>query len=311
MEKVSVIIPVYRVEHYLKRCVESVLKQTYHDFEIILVDDGSPDRCGEICDEYAKHDPRIKVIHKVNGGLSDARNVAIEWTLANSDSEWITFLDSDDWLHPKFLEKMLEANKKLGTDVSVCVFHDSDGSDVDYSIDEQPAYLITPLERYKKLGWLTNYACGKLYRKSCFETERFPKGKTYEDQYVTYKILFAQEKYAVYNEGYYAYFYNPEGITKVTWSVSRLDMLDAYWAQFEFFSNNGYKELLSQSLSHYIYYCINNLRHIRKKKDPALKPHENNLKKRLREARKIAFKRRISLLPLFRRLTKTLLGKGK
>ena len=103
MPTISVIVPVYKVEPYLNRCVDSILRQTYQDFELILVDDGSPDRCGEICDEYARQDSRVHVIHKENGGLSDARNAGIDWVEANSDSRWLIFADSDDWVHPELL----------------------------------------------------------------------------------------------------------------------------------------------------------------------------------------------------------------
>ena len=109
MPTISVIVPVYKVEPYLNRCVDSILRQTYQDFELILVDDGSPDRCGEICDEYARQDSRVHVIHKENGGLSDARNAGIDWVEANSDSRWLIFADSDDWVHPELLARLLDA----------------------------------------------------------------------------------------------------------------------------------------------------------------------------------------------------------
>ena len=107
--KVSVIVPVYKVEAYLHRCVDSVLNQSFSDFELILVDDGSPDNCGAICDEYAQKDSRVHVIHKTNGGLSDARNAGIDWAFANSDSQWLTFIDSDDWVHRDYLKLLLGA----------------------------------------------------------------------------------------------------------------------------------------------------------------------------------------------------------
>ena len=112
---VSIVVPVFKVEQYLSRCVDSILNQTFKDFELILVDDGSPDKCGQMCDEYAKTDNRIHVIHKKNGGLSDARNAGIEWCIENSNSEWVTFIDSDDWVHPQYLESMLNANLKNNT----------------------------------------------------------------------------------------------------------------------------------------------------------------------------------------------------
>ena len=114
MAKISIVVPVYKVEKYLYRCVKSILEQTFFDFDLVLVDDGSPDSCGELCDEYAATDKRIQVIHQKNGGLSAARNSGIELCLKNSDSEWITFIDSDDWVHPRYLELLYEAAIETG-----------------------------------------------------------------------------------------------------------------------------------------------------------------------------------------------------
>ena len=119
MAKISVIVPVYKVEQYLRRCVDSILSQTFSDFELILIDDGSPDRCGEICDEYKQRDGRVVVIHQSNGGLSAARNTGIIWSLENSDSDWLTFVDSDDWVHSEYLERLFRAVNKYGTKISV------------------------------------------------------------------------------------------------------------------------------------------------------------------------------------------------
>ena len=117
---ISVIVPVYKVEKYIHRCVDSILTQTFTDFELILVDDGSPDNCGIICDEYALKDNRIHVIHKENGGLSDARNAGIDWAFENSNSEWLTFIDSDDWVHPKYFEAMVRAAQIYRTEIAIC-----------------------------------------------------------------------------------------------------------------------------------------------------------------------------------------------
>ena len=113
MEKdlISVIVPVYKVEKYLEKCIESIIKQTYTNLQIILVDDGSPDNCGKICDEYAKKDSRIEVIHKINGGLSDARNVGIN----RANGRYIGFVDSDDYVEPDYLEQLLNNFKKYNT----------------------------------------------------------------------------------------------------------------------------------------------------------------------------------------------------
>ena len=119
MPQISVIVPVYKVEDCLNRCVDSILKQSFSDFELILIDDGSPDQCGAICDEYAKKDNRIVVIHQNNGGLSAARNAGIDWAFANSQSEWLTFIDSDDWVHPEYLERLLNAAITQNVSISV------------------------------------------------------------------------------------------------------------------------------------------------------------------------------------------------
>ena len=119
MADISIIVPVYKVEKYLHRCINSILKQTYQKFELILIDDGSPDNCGNICDEFAEKDQRIHVIHQENGGLSAARNSGIDWAFANSCSKWLTFIDSDDWVHPQYLEVLLYAATKFNVSVSI------------------------------------------------------------------------------------------------------------------------------------------------------------------------------------------------
>ena len=119
MSKISIIVPVYNVESYLARCINSILAQTFQDFDLILVDDGSPDRSGHICDEYAAHESRIHVIHQKNGGLSVARNTGIEWAFEKSNSRWISFIDSDDWIHPKYLEVLYSAVIRDHTKVAI------------------------------------------------------------------------------------------------------------------------------------------------------------------------------------------------
>lgn len=128
---ISVVVPVYKVEKYLNRCVDSILNQTFLDFVLILVDDGSPDNCGKICDDYAKRDNRVNIIHKQNGGLSEARNYGIEWALKNSDSEWITFIDSDDWVHPLFLELLLDAVVKNNVNLGICDYLSAEADELE------------------------------------------------------------------------------------------------------------------------------------------------------------------------------------
>ena len=127
MAQISVIVAVYKMPEFLPRCIEGILNQTFRDLELILVDDGSPDNCGEICDGYAAKDPRVHVIHKKNEGVCVARNTGLDWVYANSDSQWIFFHDNDDWIHPETLERMLDAARLWNADISVCGYQETGG----------------------------------------------------------------------------------------------------------------------------------------------------------------------------------------
>ena len=145
MATISVIVPVYKVEPYLHRCVDSILAQSFQDFELILVDDGSPDRCGVICDEYAQKDSRVRVIHQQNGGLSAARNAGIDLVLADSESQWLSFVDSDDWIHPLYLELLERAVRESGADAGACLYTrvDASGEELDRLSMDEPTELLT------------------------------------------------------------------------------------------------------------------------------------------------------------------------
>ncbi len=206
-ELISVIIPVYNVEKYLKICLESVLNQTYQNLEIILVDDGSKDKSGQICDEYSKKDERIKVIHKENGGLSDARNVGIE----NSFGKYICFIDSDDYIDVKFLENLYSIIKKYNADISVCCYKIVSENSDHLKVEEKREYseeVWNNEQSYKELllfGKLENYIWNKLFKKSLFNGVCFPKGKKMEDIGTTYLLLDKAKKIATTN--YVGYFY--------------------------------------------------------------------------------------------------------
>lgn len=230
MPKISVIVPVYNVEKYLNRCIDSILAQTFTDFELILVDDGSPDNCGKICDEYAAKDSRIHVIHKANGGLSDARNAGIDWTFANSDSEWITFIDSDDWVHPQYLAVLLQACLKHSLKISSARLKQV--PDPDYISCFDLIKCVATKEKIQDVYTLFNktvasYACGRLYNKDCFNAIRFPKGKAYEDLFTIYKVFLKHDYIAFVSEELYFYFINPESISR-KWSSSKFDIFEAY-----------------------------------------------------------------------------------
>ena len=191
MAQICVIVPVYKVEPYLRRCVDSILAQTFQNFELILVDDGSPDNCGAICDEYASRDARIRVIHQKNGGLSAARNTGIDWAFANSDSQWLAFVDSDDWVHPKYLELLYQTAKKYGVRICQCLYVETDSVSPAPEVGTK-SQLISSEEQYTQ--WYSAYAWDKLFNKACFEKIRYPVGKIYEDVAIWYKLLFSENE---------------------------------------------------------------------------------------------------------------------
>ena len=227
MSNISVVVPVYNVEKYLSRCVESILRQTYTDFDLILVDDGSPDQCGELCEQYDESDNRIHTIHRENGGLSAARNTGIEWALSNSDSEWITFIDSDDWIHPRYLELLYTAVESTGCKVAIVNFERTNGDDPIITDGMLSIKTVQMQELYTDNYMQFITAWGKLYKKAEFKSLRYPEGKLHEDEFTTWKILFKYEKIAVIDAPLYAYYVNEEGITKAKWSSRRTDGLEA------------------------------------------------------------------------------------
>lgn len=284
MARISVIVPVYNVEPYLHRCVDSILRQTIWDFEVILVDDGSPDRCGEICEEYARRDGRVHVIHKENGGLSDARNAAIDWVFANSDSQWLTFIDSDDWVHPLFLELLLDAAAKENTAVSICGFAETAGEEpaVPPEIPEPEAWI--PADFYRQRFVNATIACAKLYRRSCFETIRYPVGKIHEDEFVTYRILFSQDSLAFIPAPLYAYYINHTGITKKIWTPGHLDAWVAYEEQIAFFLEKGEQALVSFRYRGYLENALVNYRAANESEDaPEIRKARKRIHRKIRE----------------------------
>lgn len=207
-ELVSVIVPIYKVEEYLRECVDSIINQTYKNLEIILVDDGSPDKCGEICEEYAKNDSRITVYHKENGGLSDARN----YGMSRSHGEYITFVDSDDVIKANFVEELMAATEKYGADVAVSPLYESVYDSVldGFSSGEKiytgctDADDATKRMFYQEKMFETS-ACGKIYRRDIIEGIEYPKGLYYEDMATVYRILLRCKKVAFTSEKLYCY----------------------------------------------------------------------------------------------------------
>ena len=252
MLRVSVIVPVYKVENYIHRCIDSILAQTHADFDLVLVDDGSPDHCGSICDEYAVQDGRIHVIHRKNGGLSAARNSGIEWALENSDSRYLTFIDSDDWVHPQFLEILLQAAAETGISMAGRCYTDSYTDDF-AQYDKLPKLaFLDPETLFLNREWDFNYAWGKLYPKEGFRSLRYPEGKNFEDVFTTYQVIFAQPRIALVDEPLYFYFHNPQGISHSSWKPSELVILEGMRNQMAFYQEKGFDRAFAKEEKLYV-----------------------------------------------------------
>ena len=203
---ISVIVPCYKVEQYLPKCIDSILRQTYSNLEILLVDDGSPDRSGEICDAYAEKDERIIVIHKKNGGLSDARNVAINC----AKGEWITFIDSDDYVEESYVETLYHLAEEFGCNCAVCCFRPFKGNTKHqvYNVHPQKS-VFTPIKALEQMFYqelFDNNAHSKLYHRKLFESGiRYPEGLFFEDLATTYKLLLASNGVAYTDAQLYNY----------------------------------------------------------------------------------------------------------
>lgn len=268
MPYISVIVPVYKVEQYLNRCVSSILAQSYKNFELILVDDGSPDNCPRMCDEYAIHNSFIHVIHQENGGLSAARNAGLDWILKNSNSEWVTFVDSDDWIHPQFLETMVNAAVTLDCDISMCQFRitekysDTFECNIRYDYSREKVVDI-----YENEKFIANGANAKLYKKELFKKIRYPVGKIHEDRFTTYKILFQYDKVAVVHYPLFFYFINYEGIIHSKWTLRRLDNIEAAEQQIKFFEEHGLERPYWYTMKECIQLMVSSLREMKKYKE--------------------------------------------
>lgn len=243
MPRVSIIVPVYKVEPYLHRCVDSVLAQTCGDFDLILVDDGSPDKCGEICDAYAAGDSRVHALHRINGGLSAARNTGLEWVLEHSNSEWITFLDSDDWVHPRYLELLLQAVAETGLNLAVGGFRrTAEDGDLPELPDAISAQVVGTESFYCADKVTATVAWGKLYRKADFAQIRYPDGKIHEDELTTHKLLFRYPEIALVKQPLYQYYQNQQGIMRSSWSPKHIAEVAGMQEQMQFFHSHGFSK---------------------------------------------------------------------
>ena len=273
--KISVIVPVYKCEQYIHRCVNSILNQTFSDFELILVDDGSPDNCGEICEDYAKKDFRVKVIHQVNGGQAAARNNGVK----EAQGEWLHFVDSDDMIHPKTLEILYKTAIDNDVKLSMCSAFQGENIPDDFSknfdvtanilnMDEENIFHLCKNEKY--YYWVV---WGKLLHKSIFLKYPLTEGRIYEDNAIVCKWLHEAKKVAVIPSPLYFYYINTSGTTKKDFTEKQLDILWAFEEQISYFHSLDYEKMTEHLVSYYFEISAN--MHYRAK-------HEGNNKKHIK-----------------------------
>ncbi len=270
MSEISVIVPVYKVEKDLIRCIDSILSQTFSGFDIILIDDGSPDRCPKICDEYARKDTRVHVIHQKNQGPSTARNAGIDWAFKNSSSNYLAFIDSDDCIHPQYLERLYYAITQNNAEVSVCKHQ---YISLQESLEDTPllgilhAYTISAEDLMVMQASSFNYAWAKLFSKHCFEELRYPENISFgEDNIIIFKALFECKKIVYVEEKLYYYFYNENGITKSPWSPRNLECFEGIRTQLDYYKSKGYLRAYNKEIELYIQQYAYQIHRIREDK---------------------------------------------
>jgi glycosyltransferase involved in cell wall biosynthesis len=267
LPKISIIVPVYKVERFLSKCIDSIIAQTFTDFELILVNDGSPDNSGAICDEYSRRDNRIKVIHKENGGLSSARNAGLKVARGN----YIGFVDSDDYIHKKMYELLYSAAAIHSSDIILCDFLKVK---IDYLENQKNIDLeclkirhFTNLEALNQLQknfsnknetfgiqrnnikWII--ACNKLYKRSLFEQVNFIESRIFEDEFIMHKVIYNSKKITYIPRKLYYYVQRSDSILNAPFSIKKLDKVYAIKERADFFREIKQSELYYQAIVEY------------------------------------------------------------
>lgn len=255
--KLSVIVPVYNVERYLHRCIDSILNQTFKDFELILINDGSTDKSGTICDYYKLKDTRVRVIHKQNNGVSISRNLGLK----KSKGEFISFIDSDDYINKYMFESLINIITSENADIACCSF-----KRVEANVEQCSNNNINHIKIYtaeKALEDYLSYKCeqekhlhtvlwNKIYKRELFDNIEFPSNKIFEDGYVMYKLLGKSNKIVFLDSIYYYYVQRPKSIMKTISPINHLKTYDDWCLIYRYLCEN-FPHLSIYALSRYIY----------------------------------------------------------
>jgi len=301
---ISIIVPIYNVEPYIRKCVDSILNQTYKELEIILVEDGSPDKCGDICDEYSLKDNRVKTIHKKNGGLSSARNAGIDI----AKGEYIGFVDSDDWIENDMYETLYKTLTERNADISVCGRYIVQDGRITTISDTEEVQTFTRCEALSQLvldeyNGIKNFAWDKLYKKELFETIRYPEGRCFEDIFTTYKLFAISEKIAEIKSPKYYYLMRGDSICGTNTPSKRYDYYQANIECLEYIKKiePTLKDMCDRQLFNRLHFCLNDILELDYKKNEfkkEIKEILNKLKENstcLKENKEMGLKQKASL----------------
>lgn len=261
LHKVSVVVPIFKVEKYLRKCVESIVNQSYSNLEVILVNDGSPDTCGEIADQYAEIDNRVIVVHKENGGLSDARNCGMQYVTG----EFLIFVDSDDWIDPYMIETLVDACLTYKADAVQSAFYYAYENYLlfdnrYYSQNDSPVVLNNQTLMYELVvnERVKNFAWGKLYKTHLIQDLPFDKGVLFEDVFWAHKVMHRVNRYVILHEPMFYYYQRNDSIVS-TYTPRNLDILKGLKQRHSFLEENykdfvyeSYKLIFKTSLQHYL-----------------------------------------------------------
>lgn len=260
MSSISVVVPVYNAEKYLKRCIDSILIQTFQDFELILVDDGSPDDSGKICDTYAEKDRRVRVIHQTNQGQAAARNQGI----AEAQGEWIAFVDADDAIHPQMLELLYRAAKDNEVKISVCKIYEGETFPRSFAEEQKSSSgacvvdedALLHFYNYSGASYISRYTYwvvwGKLIHRSLLEKLPFTEGRIYEDNALVFRWLYEAGRIAFCDNCMYFYFVNSNGTTKSSYSLRKLDWIWALEEQIRFYKQVRFARMETAVCTRYV-----------------------------------------------------------
>ncbi|WP_162609506.1 glycosyltransferase [Flavonifractor sp. An82] len=279
--KLSIIVPVYNVEKYLGKCVDSLLNQFYKNLEIILVDDGSSDGCPHLCDLYAQKDSRIVVIHKKNGGLASARNTGLD----NCSGEYIAFLDSDDWIDPEAYDKMLSFLLSAELDIVCCeISRVQNGKEIERYQFYKSGSILTgrDVTREILLDKIGSHVVKAIYKKECWAGVRFPVGRLYEDIPVTFKVFAAAKNVGFIAEPFYKYRENDAGITLSPKPIKPYHEFLGFKDHYDY-ALKEYPEIVDECLANAAMYAISTCFHYYSEKNQELREPSAHTEQFLKE----------------------------